>query len=75
MRGTDQGVHEVAIYFHGRSMTSNCSLDYGDGTVDTVSDCGTRTHAYRRPGDYVITYKGDGPGGTGIFRRKIIVGE
>ncbi len=64
----------VAIYFHGRNMTSNFSLDYGDGTVETASDHDTKVHSYLRPAEYTITYRGDGPGGTGIFRRKIIVG-
>lgn len=65
----------VAIYFHGRNMTSNFSIDYGDGVVEAASDHGTKVHSYLRPGDYTITYKGDGPGGTGIFRRKIVVGN
>jgi PKD repeat protein len=64
----------VAVYFHGRNVTSNFSLDYGDGVVEAVSEHGTKVHSYRRPGEYVITYKGDGPGGTGVFRRKVIVG-
>lgn len=64
----------VAVYFHGRNMTSNFSLDYGDGVVEAVSEHGTKVHSYPRPGEYVITYKGDGPGGAGVFRRKIIVG-
>lgn len=63
----------VTIYFHGRNMTSNFSIDYGDGTVEAASDHDTKVHSYQRPGEYVITYKGDGPGGTGIFRRKVIV--
>lgn len=63
----------VAIYFHGRNMSSNFTIDYGDGVVEAASDHGTKVHSYLRPGDYVITYKGDGPGGTGVFRRKILV--
>ncbi len=74
VRGIVSGT-PVAIYFHGRNMTSNFSIDYGDGVVEAASDHGTKAHSYSRPGDYVITYKGDGPGGTGIFRRRIVVGN
>jgi len=73
VRGITPGT-PVTVYFHGRNMTSNFTIDYGDGVVETASDHGTKMHSYPRPGEYVVTYKGDGPGGTGIFRRKVIVG-
>ncbi|MGE5294261.1 MAG: PKD domain-containing protein [Solirubrobacterales bacterium] len=73
VRGIAAGT-PVTIYFHGRNMDSNLSIDYGDGVIEPASQHDTKVHSYSRPGEYTITYKGDGPGGTGIFRRKIVVG-
>ena len=64
---------QVAINFHGRNMTSNVTLDFGDGMVENVAAGGSTTHAWTRPGDYTLTFQGDGPGGHGIFKSRVVV--
>lgn len=66
---------EVTINFHGRNITSNCTLDFGDGTIQNVPNGDTLEHTWQKPGEYSLTFKGDGPGGTGIFKRRVTVGQ
>ena len=64
---------QVVINFHGRNMTSNITLDFGDGVVENVGVGGSTTHVWMRPGDYTLTFQGDGPGGHGIFKSRVVV--
>lgn len=66
---------QVTINFSGRNMTSNITLDYGDGVTQKVPNVGATEHAWQKPGEYTLTFQGDGPGGHGIFKRRVIVCE
>jgi hypothetical protein len=74
MRGIKPG-QEITINFHGRNMTSNITFDFGDGRVEKVGNGDTVEHTYQKPGEYTLTFRGDGPGGHGIFKRRVIVEE
>lgn len=72
MRGIRAG-EPVIINFHCRNATSDFRLDYGDGTVDAVGVGGEVTHTWTKPGEYTLTYTAAGAGGTGIFKRRVLV--
>lgn len=58
-----------------RGLWSNITLDYGDGAAETITNSGTTEHAWQKPGEYTLTIQGDSPGGHGILKRRVIVGE
>ncbi len=76
VRGLRAG-QPVAIRYFGDNVDRNMSLDFGDGSSVTVPSRGsdTLTHVYKTPGVYTVTYRGEGPGGIGTYKRQIVVGE
>lgn len=51
------------FYLRGRNTgTYNAQVDWGDGTVDTVTSYSTGSHAYSSTGVYQVKISGDFPG-------------
>lgn len=73
IRGIEPG-QQVTINCSGPNMTSNITLNFGDGVTENVSSVDTTEHTWQKPGEYTLTFQGDGPGGHGIFKRRVIVG-
>lgn len=76
VRGLRAG-QPVTIRYFGDNVDRNMSLDFGDGSRETIRKrgSGTVTHSYQKSGTYTLTYRGEGPGGIGTFKRQIIVGK
>ncbi len=66
---------KVAISYASRDIWTDMTLDFGDGTVEKVTYSGATEHVWQNPGEYTLTFSGDGPGGHGVFKRRVIVEE
>lgn len=68
---------DVPLYYaYYESEGSGVTIDWGDGTIETITDTGqvSRTHSYSSPGEYVITldsseviYLGDDSNDCGVL--------